>query len=53
MAKVITIHKVKEYKCPICDSSNILFKKQEGHYWCRRCGSEFGLNVSKKGKWKE
>jgi transcription elongation factor Elf1 len=31
------------HPCPICNSSNVLFKKKISGYWCRRCGASFQI----------
>lgn len=53
MAKVLKTYKVTKWECPICDSKQILYRREKKSYWCRRCGSEFKLNKVKAPKKKK
>lgn len=34
-------------KCPSCDSRNVLYRKRDKVFWCRKCGTHF--RVLRKG----
>lgn len=50
MAKVYKMYRVTKWQCPICDSKQILYRRESKTHWCRRCGSEFKLTKVKAPK---
>ena len=33
-------------RCPTCESKNIIFRKKDKVFWCRKCGQHFRVYKS-------
>lgn len=42
--------KNKKIECPNCNSTNILYRKKDQMFWCRKCGQEFRVRKASKYK---
>jgi len=53
MTKRIKTYDVPEYRCPICQSGQILHRQTPDNHRCRKCGNIFKLNIVKAKKVKQ
>lgn len=51
MTKRAKSAKRESIRCPACYSRNVLFRKTNQDFWCRKCGREF--KVTKAGKYRK